>query len=176
MFVKILVLIFSFAIVNIQMKTLEKKDQNYETMYAEDLKAVKLAVRIYAYYNDLLETNMLTNQAQKKQAQLNLQQVQTKLQNYMKKFKNNNYMISLALTEYANALKQINKQHNNVQPVFADEKKPFMWGQFILINLNEKLKHFFLSLVVNFSFIRRNNMNKNNSYKIINKEIKFHLD
>lgn len=136
-------LVFMFVIVmGVEMKALESeqtslksvspvantKDQVYETLYADELKSVKLAVRLYAYYNELLHTNMFANQAQKKQATLNLQQVQTKLQNYMNKFKNNKYMISQPLTEYVNVLKQANFKNNNIQPVFTDEKKPFMWG------------------------------------------------
>jgi hypothetical protein len=125
---------------NIQMNALKSKPTDLsmkrtretvqDTQHQDEIKSIKLAVKLYIYYSDLLEEDMFNSQSQRKQAQFNFKMIQGKLSKFMDKYRNNKFMISQALQEFQK-LKNSNKSQleNTVQPqTFNYEKKPFMWG------------------------------------------------
>jgi hypothetical protein len=125
---------------NIQVKALKSKPTDLsmkrtretvqDTQHQDEIKSIKLAVKLYVYYSDLLEEDMFNSQSQRKQAQFNFKMIQGKLSKFMDKYRSNKFMISQALQEFQK-LKNSNKSQleNTVQPqTFNDEKKPFMWG------------------------------------------------
>lgn len=126
-----MVLSIQMRVLHSQSKTENDSKRNKEISQdnmVEEVKLIKLAVKLYVYYNELLQENKFVNQKQKNHAQNNFQMVQTKLQNYMNKYKNNKYMMSQAVQEYQKLMNDfMNNQKENPQ-VSTDEKKPFMWG------------------------------------------------
>ena len=126
-----MVLSIQMRVLHSQSKTENDSKRNKEISQdnmVEEVKLIKLAVKLYVYYNELLQENKFVNQKQKNHAQNNFQMVQTKLQNYMNKYKNNKYMMSQAVQEYQTLMNDfMNNQKENPQ-VSTDEKKPFMWG------------------------------------------------
>lgn len=134
----VLLFVFINMVLSIQMRVLhsQSKTENdskrnkeiSQDNMVEEVKLIKLAVKLYVYYNELLQENKFVNQKQKNHAQNNFQMVQTKLQNFMNKYKNNKYMMSQAVQEYQKLMNDfMNNQKGNPQ-VSTDEKKPFMWG------------------------------------------------
>lgn len=126
-----MVLSIQMRVLHSQSKTENDSKRNKEISQdnmVEEVKLIKLAVKLYVYYNELLQENKFVNQKQKNHAQNNFQMVQTKLQNFMNKYKNNKYMMSQAVQEYQKLMNDfMNNQKGNPQ-VSTDEKKPFMWG------------------------------------------------
>lgn len=92
---------------------------------ADEFKAIKLAIKLYIYYHNLLEESVFMNQVQREKAQNGFALVKSKLENFMTKHKNNKFLLSQVVQEYNKALSQ-NKAIANTN----DEslRKPFMWG------------------------------------------------
>lgn len=113
---------------SIRMNSKRNRDSNQEA-FLEKLKTIKIVMKLYIYYHELLQENMFNNQAQRKNAQTNFQSIQAKLSHFMSKFKNNKYLLSQVIQEYNKAVNQFNQKENKSTGNAENSlKKPFMWG------------------------------------------------